>query len=100
MFVTMSLRWRLRSTMIAMLLLGVLLGWGSGLAVGEVGLFSGFLALLLVLANLWLEAQIVRPVERLREQALKVASGKIQQVDLMNRGMKSARSCAPLTSSG
>ena len=85
MFVTMSLRWRLRSTMIATLLLGVLLGWGSGLAVGEVGLFSGFLALLLLVATLWLEAQIVRPVERLREQALKVASGELQQVDLMNR---------------
>ncbi|MGG7447372.1 methyl-accepting chemotaxis protein [Kosakonia oryzendophytica] len=84
-FVTMPLRWRLRSALIVTLLLSLLAVWSSALTAGHQGIFTGFMTALLLLIDLWLEYQIVRPVERLCQQALQVASGATHQVEQLNR---------------
>ncbi|MGG1944483.1 methyl-accepting chemotaxis protein [Trinickia sp. NRRL B-1857] len=76
---TMSVRWRIRTALIA--LVPVLVGaaaasgqTGTGLAV-----FGAVTCAAFALASFWLEAQIAGPVERLREHALNVASGQGRQ---------------------
>ncbi|MGY5957431.1 methyl-accepting chemotaxis protein [Kosakonia sp. BK9b] len=84
-FVTMPLRWRLRSALIVTLLLSMLAAWRSAVTPGHWALFSAVMALLLLVCGVWLEHQIVRPVERLCRQALQVASGETHQVDQPHR---------------
>jgi len=84
-FVTMPLRWRLRSALIVALLFSLAAAWGHDLTPGQLGSFASFMALLLLFINIWLELQIVRPIERLCRQALQVASGEAHQVDQLNR---------------
>ena len=59
--------------------------WGHDLTPGQLVSFASFMTLLLLFINIWLELQIVRPIERLYRQALQVASGEAHQVDQPNR---------------
>ena len=85
-FQTMPVRWRIRSTLL--LLAPALVGaaWALGLASGVAFLgFAGTVAALSLLANWALESQIARPLEQMRDQALRVASGDMQTALHMNR---------------
>ncbi len=84
-FVTLPLRWRLRSALIIALLFSLAAAWLHALTPGQMASFSGFMTLLLLAIDIWLEQQIVRPIEHLRRQALQVASGEIHQVEQLNR---------------
>ncbi|BAN94797.1 methyl-accepting chemotaxis serine transducer [Plautia stali symbiont] len=70
---TLPLRWRIRSTLIALLPLSILGVWLLGMAA------------LLLLASLWLEQQISRPMERMCRQALSVATGASHKVEHIDR---------------
>lgn len=83
--VAMPLRWRLRTAFIALFLLSILAGYLCQLTPGQLGSFSGAMAVLLVVVMLWLEMQIVRPVENLCHQALQVATGETQQLEQTTR---------------
>ncbi|WP_416410454.1 methyl-accepting chemotaxis protein [Pantoea sp. App145] len=82
---TLPLRWRIRSPLAALLPLSVLGVWLLGLPPLALGYFSGGMALLLLLASLWLEQQISRPMERICHQALSVATGASHKVEQMDR---------------
>jgi len=84
-FKTMPLRWRIRSTLMALWPLAVGGVWALGLPDSSLAIFSALLAVLLLLASGWLEQQISRPLERLCKQALSVATGACHQVDQMDR---------------
>ncbi|ARJ42229.1 hypothetical protein B1H58_09515 [Pantoea alhagi] len=84
-FKTMPLRWRIRSALLALLPLTVTGVWALGVTAGALGIFSIGMALLLFLASVWLEQQISRPLERVCQQALNVATGNSHKVDLMDR---------------
>ncbi len=84
-FKTLPLRWRIRSTMMALWPLTVAGVWSLGLAHSPLAIFSGGMALLLFLTSAWLEQQISRPVERLCSQALSVATGACHKVEQMDR---------------
>lgn len=81
----MPLRWRIRSPLLALWPLS-LLGAGA-LGLGGVGLlgFAGVMALLLALVSAWLEAQIARPMARVCQQAIDVATGANYRVDHLDR---------------
>jgi len=82
---TMPVRWRIRSALLFLAPTLVLGAWALGLAGGALGGFAGGTAICLLLASWWLEAQIARPLEQMRQQALRVASGESQKVTHMNR---------------
>jgi len=82
---TLPLRWRIRTTLMALLPLSVAGVWLLGLAPLAMGGFAGGMAALLLLASLWLEQQISRPMERLCRQALSVATGASHKVEQMDR---------------
>ncbi|WP_431824136.1 methyl-accepting chemotaxis protein [Burkholderia sp. F1] len=74
-FRTMSVRWRLHSTLLALAPVVVGAGWACGLDGGRLAAFAAVTAGAAVAAGMWLDAQIARPLKQLREQALNVASG-------------------------
>ncbi|HTH73280.1 MAG TPA: methyl-accepting chemotaxis protein [Trinickia sp.] len=76
---TMSVRWRIRLALIALVPLLVACAAATGQGGVGLALFGAGAAVALGLASLWLEAQIARPLERLREHALNVASGQGRQ---------------------
>lgn len=82
---TLPLRWRIRSTMMALWPLSVACVWALGLANSPLALFGAVMAVLLLLATAWLEQQVSRPVERLCKQALSVATGACHKVEQMDR---------------
>ncbi len=82
---TLPLRWRIRSPLIALLPATVLGGWLLGLQAGALGIFAAGMALLLALVSAWLEQQISRPLERVCQQALRVATGESHKVDQLDR---------------
>ncbi|WP_243049785.1 PAS domain-containing methyl-accepting chemotaxis protein [Dyella sp. RRB7] len=82
---TMPVRWRIRLAWLtlvpAMTLGAALLGiHGTTLAA-----LAGISALLAALGCWWLESQISRPLERVQQQALQVASGARHHCDHLNR---------------
>ncbi|WP_338505431.1 methyl-accepting chemotaxis protein [Erwinia aphidicola] len=83
-FKTLSLRWRIRSALLALLPLSTLGVWGLGLSPAALAMFAGGMALLL-LASAWLEMQVSRPIERVCRQALRVATGADHKVEQMDR---------------
>lgn len=83
--VTMPLRWRLRSAFIASLLLCLAVEQLCNLNAGQMGIFTGGMAAVLFMVMVWLEMQIVRPMERLCHKALQVATGETQQVEQATR---------------
>ncbi|MCE0490252.1 methyl-accepting chemotaxis protein [Pantoea sp. Mb-10] len=82
---TLPLRWRIRSPLIALLPLSVCSVWLLGMSATQTGCFAAGMALLLLLASLWLEQQISRPMERVCRQALSVATGASHKVDQLDR---------------
>ncbi len=82
---TLPLRWRIRSPLIALLPLSVCSVWLLGMRATQIGCFAAGMALLLLLASLWLEQQISRPMERVCRQALRVATGASHKVDQLDR---------------
>ncbi|CCG88722.1 methyl-accepting chemotaxis protein [Erwinia piriflorinigrans] len=84
-FKTLPLRWRIRSVLITLLPLATLGVWGLGVSHGALALFASGMALLLLLACVWLEMQISRPIERICQQALRVATGADHKVEQMDR---------------
>ncbi|CAH0157462.1 Aerotaxis receptor [Erwinia aphidicola] len=84
-FKTLSLRWRIRSALLALLPLSTLGVWGLGLSPAALAMFAGGMALLLLLASAWLEMQVSRPIERVCRQALRVATGADHKVEQMDR---------------
>ncbi|QKJ88886.1 Aerotaxis receptor Aer [Paramixta manurensis] len=84
-FKTLPLRWRIRGTLLSLLPLSVLGVWLLGLSHAAVGSFTLGMALLLFLASCWLEQQISRPIERVCQQALSVATGASHKVEQMDR---------------
>jgi len=84
-FRTMPVRWRIRLSMLAAAPLLIASGWLAGLTDGALGAFAGAAAAISVVASLWLEMQISRPLEAVLKQALSVASGDTQQVAHLDR---------------
>jgi aerotaxis receptor len=76
---TMSVRWRIRWALAALVLVGSGLATGLGLRGMELAQMVGALVLSAALASWWLEVQIAGPLERVLRQALDVASGRSQQ---------------------
>lgn len=80
--VAIPLRWRVRMLMSALwLFLAVAL-----LATGAHGLTLLLSALMVCTANLIIEKQIVRPLENIARQALRVATGERNSIDHLHRG--------------
>lgn len=84
-FKTLPLRWRIRSALIMLMPLATLGVWGLGLSHGALAIFAAGMALLLLLACACLEMQISRPIERICQQALRVATGADHRVEQMDR---------------
>jgi len=82
---TLPLRWRIRSTLMALLPLSVAGVWALGMTHTALAGFSAGMAALLLLCSVWLEQQISRPIERMCKQALRVATGASHQVEQMDR---------------
>ncbi len=82
---TLPVRWRIRSALLAMVPASVLGAWALGLAGAALAGFGGVAAGVSLLASWWLEAQIAGPLEQLREQALRVASGECRAPLQMDR---------------
>ncbi|KGT92274.1 aerotaxis receptor Aer [Erwinia typographi] len=84
-FKTLSLRWRIRTALLALLPLTIAGVAALGLPGQPLAMFSVVMAVLLMLASAWLEQQISRPIERMCQQALRVATGASHKVDQMDR---------------
>ncbi|RKU00499.1 hypothetical protein C7H84_25725 [Burkholderia sp. Nafp2/4-1b] len=82
---TMSVRARVHAALCVLAPAVVGAGWACGLAGGGLAAFAAATAGVSVAAGLWLDAQIVRPLKRLREQALNVATGESRRGVRMNR---------------
>ncbi len=82
---TMPLRWRIRAALLTLLPLSIGGVWALGVDAGVLGLFSAGMSSLLLLTGLWLEQQIVRPLERVCQQALNVATGSCHKVEPLDR---------------
>ena len=85
---TMSVRWRIRAGLLAALPLVTATTWlAGGAALGAAALagLTGGTAVALGLVSWWLEAQVAGPLEQLRAQSLRVATGDTQDVEHMNR---------------
>ena len=82
---TMSVRWRIRCALLA--LTSTLVACAGSLGLAGVGLwsFAGAAAACSLLAMWWLQTQISTPLEQVREQALRIASGDTQDSLHMNR---------------
>lgn len=84
-FRTLSLRWRLRVPLLALLAASALALWWAGLPLYLAGALFGGQLLAALLLGVWLEAQVVRPMEKVCQQALRVATGASHSVDHTQR---------------
>ncbi|RQS58369.1 PAS domain-containing methyl-accepting chemotaxis protein [Burkholderia sp. Bp8986] len=84
-FQTMSVRARVHSTLCVLAPAVVGAGWACGLTGGGLAAFACAAVGVAVAAGLWLDAQIVRPLIQLRDQALRVATGASRRGVRMNR---------------
>ncbi|KVB41125.1 aerotaxis receptor Aer, partial [Burkholderia cepacia] len=82
---TMSVRARVHSALCVLAPAVVGAGWACGLAGGGLAAFAGVTVGVAAAAGLWLDAQIVRPLKRLHDQALNVATGESRRGVRMNR---------------
>ncbi|WP_158785060.1 PAS domain-containing methyl-accepting chemotaxis protein [Pantoea sp. BAV 3049] len=82
---TLPLRWRIRTLLLALLPLSVAGVWALGLPGQPLGIFTAAMAVLLFLASALMEQQISRPVERMCQQALRVATGASHKGEQMDR---------------
>jgi aerotaxis receptor len=81
----MPLRWRIRSALLAVVALSTLGAFGAGIAGETLALAGGASALAALLASLWLESQIARPLAQVLKQAQSVAAGNPGQALALNR---------------
>ncbi|CAM2163224.1 aerotaxis sensor receptor, flavoprotein [Paraburkholderia sacchari] len=84
-FKTMRVRWRIRSALLTLVPLMGLAAWLLGLRTYALGGITGAALLASLLVAFWLESQISRPLEKVLEQALRVASGESQKAVHMDR---------------
>ncbi|RQR08560.1 methyl-accepting chemotaxis protein [Burkholderia stagnalis] len=82
---TMSVRGRIHSALLVMVPAVVGTGWACGLTGVPLAAFVAVTAGLATAAGVWLDAQIVRPLKQLRDQALNVATGESRSGVRMNR---------------
>ncbi|HFT8008065.1 TPA: methyl-accepting chemotaxis protein [Burkholderia cenocepacia] len=82
---TMSVRARVHSALCVLAPAVVGAGWACGLAGGGLAAFAGVTVGVAAAAGWWLDAQIVQPLKRLHEQALRVATGESRRGVRMNR---------------
>jgi len=76
---TLPVRWRIRTTLLALAPTVVLGAWAAGLSGAGLGGFAALVAVASLLASWSLQQQISRPLEQMRDQALAVASGASQK---------------------
>ncbi len=81
----MPVRWRIRTALMVTMPAMVAAAWALGLPLPMLGIFAGMAAGWGTLTSWWLETQISRPLEKMREQALRVATGESQKVMHMDR---------------
>jgi aerotaxis receptor len=72
---TMSVRWRIRATLTALVASVMLGAWALGLGGAALGGLAAVVTVASLLAYLSLELQISRPLEQMRDHALSVAAG-------------------------
>ena len=84
-FKTLSLRWRVRAPLLAGLLATAIALWCAALPLPLAGALFGGQLLGALLLGLWLETQITRPMEKVSQQALRVATGASHSVEHMPR---------------
>ncbi|NLP60321.1 methyl-accepting chemotaxis protein [Paraburkholderia sacchari] len=84
-FKTMRVRWRIRSALLTLVPLMGVAAWLLGLRTYALGGITGAALLASLLVAFWLESQISRPLEKVLEQALRVASGESQKAVHMDR---------------
>jgi len=84
-FKTLPVRWRIRGALMTLVPAMVVGAWAMGLTPSMAASFAGVAAVLGALTSWWLEMQISRPLEQMREQALHVATGESQKVMHMDR---------------
>jgi aerotaxis receptor len=82
---TMSVRGRIRFVLASMLPLVAAAGWAVGLDARAVLMETAAVAGVLALASMLLESQIAKPLEQVKAQALRVATGDSQSVAHMDR---------------
>ncbi|RQR54217.1 PAS domain S-box protein [Burkholderia sp. Bp9140] len=82
---TMSVRARVHAALCVLAPAVAGAGWACGLSGGGLAAFAAATAGVAVAAGLWLDAQIVRPLNQLRDQALNVATGESRTGVAMNR---------------
>jgi len=83
---TMPVRWRLRLAALATLPAVTASEWIAGMAAGHCLLaFTGLAAVCLTAATAWLQSQISSPLERMQQQALRVAAGDTRAAVPMDR---------------
>ncbi|TAM01134.1 MAG: PAS domain-containing protein [Paraburkholderia sp.] len=82
---TLSVRWRIGASTLASLALVVLAAWLAGLQGPMLGAFCGAAAVISLLATLWLDAQISRPLQAVLNQAQAVAAGQPGENRHLNR---------------
>jgi aerotaxis receptor len=82
---TLPARWRLRLASAVALPALVACAWLQGLHGAQLLEFAACAAASLAATTGWLQAQISTPLERMRDQALRVASGDTQSIPPMHR---------------
>ena len=82
---TMPVRWRIRSTLLAVLAPVIVSQWALGMSGVALAGVAAVTAMVLLLAAWALEAQIARPLEQMLKEAIRVASGETQNGRHMNR---------------
>ncbi len=82
---TMPVRWRIRWALVALVLAVVPGAWALGLTGARLAGFAALACAASVMVSGWLDAQISRPLERVRRQALDMAMGENQKVVEMDR---------------
>lgn len=83
---TLSVRWRIRSGLLALLLINsVMVSMFSALTASQMISVLAINALVIFFLGLWLEWQITRPLEQLCKQTLEVASGASHTIAPMER---------------
>jgi aerotaxis receptor len=82
---TMPVRWRIRTTLAALVPATALAAWLLGVTGAPLAGLSAFAAVASFMAALLLEVQIARPLAQMRDEALAVASGATHNTSHMNR---------------
>ena len=82
---SMSAQWRIRCALSAATAASVASAWSLGFGGYALLAFAGCLGVIMLLASLWLRQQISKPLEAMRDQALRIATGDVRTALHMNR---------------